>query len=182
MKLGLFGWSLAMCLAAGIAVAVAQPTTRPAPASPTPAAYELDRFINHVRPTCENAPAEMCVDAGFRFADINRDGRLSVEELQRVRNAFGDWMAWRGGTLTDEEQAQASFAVMIVDTLGIPAIVQSYDRDGDGQLTKQEALADVRLDRRPLAQVLSDPNNVDRVALQQRLGMMGGMAGNIFPQ
>jgi hypothetical protein len=182
MKSGLFGWSVAICLAAGIAVAVAQPAARPAPANPTPAAYELDRFINQIRPTCENAPAEMCVAAGFRFADANRDGRLSVDELQRVRNAFGDWMAWRGGTLTDEEQAQAGFATMIVDTLGVPAIVQSYDRDGDGQLTKQEALTDVRLDRRPLAQVLSDPNNVDRVALQQRLGMMGGMAGNLFAQ
>jgi hypothetical protein len=182
MKFGLVGWSAGVCLAAGIAVAVAQPAARPAPANPTPAAYELDRFINQARPTCENAPAEMCVDAGFRFADINGDGRLSVGELERVRSAFGDWKAWRGGTLTDEEQAQAGFATMIVDTLGIPAIVQSYDRDGDGQLTKQEALADVRLDRRPLAQVLSDPHNVDRVALQQRLGMMGGVAGNIFPQ
>lgn len=182
MKFGLVGWSLAVCLAAGITVAAAQPAAQPVPANPTPAAYALDRFINRVRPTCENAPAELCVDAGFRFADTNRDGRLSADELQRVRIDFGDWMAWRGGTLTEEEQAQASFAMMIVDTLGIPAIIQSYDRDGDGHLTKQEALADVRLDRRPLAQVLSDPDNVDRVALQQRLGMMGGMSGEIFPR
>lgn len=182
MKFGLVGWSAGICLAAGIAVAMAQPAAGPAPVNPTPAAYELDRFINQVRPTCESAPAEMCVDAGLRFADTNRDGRLSVDELQRVRNAFGDWMAWRGGTLTDEEQAQAGFATMIVDTLGIPAIVHSYDRDGDGQLSKQEVLTDIRLDRRPLAQVLSDPNSVDRVAVQQRLGMMGGMAGNLFEQ
>lgn len=175
--------SVAIILALLVAAAgsgAAQPSA--APVQPSPAAQALDRFLGQAGPTCDQAPSNVCVDAGFRFADTDHDGRLSVAELERVRAAIGDWMAWRGGSLPEDAQSRVAFGIMIVDTLGIPAIVASYDQDGDGQLTKQEAVADVRLDHRTLAEVLADPASVNRVALQQRLGVMGAMTENVFPQ
>lgn len=167
-------WAAGAVLAAGAALAQ-QP-------APSPAARSLDRFIRFSTPVCEREPSARCVDVGFRYADMNGDGRLSQQELQRVRDAVADWTSWQENTLSQEDAARIAFGVMIVDTLTIPGLIQSYDQDGDGMLTKQELLADVKLDRRPLGEVLADPNNVDRVAFQQRFGMLGGLADNLFPQ
>ena len=150
--------------------------------APTPGAASLDRFIQASGPVCEREPSSRCVDTGFRYADMDRDGRLSVPELQRVRDTLSEWTAWRENDLSQEDMARIALGVMIVDSMGVPGMVESYDQNQDGALTKQELLADVKLDQRPLGEVLADSNNVDRARFQQRLGMMGALTDNVFPQ
>ena len=167
-------WAAGTVLAAGTALAQ-QP-------APTPGAASLDRFLQASGAVCEHEPSARCVDTGFRYADTDRDGRLSVPELQRVRGALGEWTAWRENALSQEDMARIALGVMIVDSMGVPGVVESYDQNQDGALTKQELLADVKLDQRPLGEVLADSNNVDRARFQQRLGMMGALTDNVFPQ
>ena len=62
--------------------------------------------------------------------------------------------------------------VVVIDAVGLDKLVASYDADGDGKLSKKELLTDVRLDGRPLGQVLLDPKAVDRQAVAKRLGAL----------
>jgi hypothetical protein len=48
-------------------------------------------------------------------------------------------------------------------------------------LTKEEVLADVRLDQRPLPQVLSDPKAVDWEKLAGRAGSAAPLLRRLFP-
>jgi hypothetical protein len=59
----------------------------------------------------------------------------------------------------------------VVDGVGIERLHALYDQDGDGLVDRDELLADVRLDERPLGEVLLDREAVDRVAIAARLGL-----------
>jgi hypothetical protein len=69
----------------------------------------------------------------------------------------------------------------VIQTVGPDALFESYDTNRDGALTKEEALADIRLDQRPLPQVLSDPNSVDWRRLTDRAGMAAPLLKRLFP-
>jgi hypothetical protein len=69
----------------------------------------------------------------------------------------------------------------VIQTVGPDALFESYDTNRDGALTKEEALADIRLDQRPLPQVLSDPNAVDWRRLTDRAGMAAPLLKRLFP-
>lgn len=161
---------------------VAPPAPRPAPPAPrppaqaTPQILALDRFIRESGPLCERQPAARCVDAGWAHADRDKDGALTLDEVQRVRDELGRWLAWKTDGLSPRERASLGMGLWIADSAGIPAVFASYDADGDGRLTRAELLADVRLDRRPLGRVLSDPQAVDRQAFAKRLGPLAKMA------
>ncbi len=143
-----------------------------APAEPSPEALAFDRFITSSSPVCQNQPSRRCVDMGFSFADADRDGRLSLAEVQSVRAQLGRWLAWRGPSLQPRERGAVQFGAQLVDAIGLAQLFDSYDADRDGKVSKPELLADVRLDERPLPAVLSDEKAVDRQALQRRLGAL----------
>lgn len=138
------------------------------PASPRVEAFE--QFVTRSGPLCLLQPAADCVDAGWSYADSDRDQGLSLEELRGVRGTLVDWTHWRGESLHRREKAAISFGVWLIDTVGLDALFASYDGNGDSALTQQELLSDVELDDRPLGQVLLDPTAVDRQAVSQRLG------------
>jgi hypothetical protein len=71
--------------------------------------------------------------------------------------------------------------LVVVQTVGIDSFFQSYDTNGDGTLSKEELLADVRLDQRPLPQVLADPKSVDWDKLASRAGAAAPLLRRLFP-
>lgn len=157
-----------LLLAGTLALAAAAPA-----ADPSPEALAFDRFVNASSPLCLNQPAQRCVDAGFAFADGNRDGGLSLAEVQGVRATLDRWLAWRGPKLQPRERGAVMLGAQLIDAAGLDRLFGSYDANGDGAVSKPELLADLRLDERPLGEVLLDEKAVDRQALQRRLGALG---------
>lgn len=172
---------LAATLSLSSLSAVAQPAQpapkKPAPAKPmaTPQILAFDKFIAQTSPICQKQASQRCVDAGWRYADRNGDKTLTLAELQTVRAEMGDWLAWKDG-ITPREKANAAMGLWVVDSAGLPNLFASYDANGDGKLTQAELLADVKLDERPLGQVLTDEKAVNRQRFSQRLGPLSKLA------
>ena len=68
----------------------------------------------------------------------------------------------------------------MADSLGIPHVHAAFDANRDGRVTQQELLADVKLDKRPLGDVMKDPAAVDRQSLARRLGLPPALLEGLF--
>ena len=143
-------------------------------------ATAFERFLKTSTPVCQKQASARCVDVGWRFADTDRDGYLSLTELQAVHEAGKDWFAWKADSLPAQERASVALSLAMIDGMGVERLMQSYDADGDGKLSRAEALVDGHLDDRPLGDVLRDPNGLDRQATSRRLGIMGPLFGQLF--
>ncbi len=130
----------------------------------------FEHFIRRASPICLRQPSQACVDAGWAFADRDGDDRVTLAELHAVRSALIYWTDWRRDSLRASDQTAITLGVWLVDSIGIENLMASFNTSGDGLLTKQELLADVRLDERPLGDVLLDPAAVDRQAVADRVG------------
>jgi hypothetical protein len=138
-------------------------------------------FLGQSAPVCLREAARRCVDAGWRFADRNRDGRLTLGEFEAVRRELREWLAWPENGIAPHERRGVLVGLMVVEAIGLPRLFASYDANGDGTISRAELLADVRLDDRPLGKVLSDTNAVDWASVRQRLGALAPALGNIAP-
>jgi hypothetical protein len=69
----------------------------------------------------------------------------------------------------------------LADAIGIGRLLAAYDADGDGLVSRAELLADVALDERPLAEVLRDPQALDRRAVARRLGVLPQLLNPLEP-
>jgi len=137
---------------------------------PSPAVADFERFIIGAVPVCQSQPAELCVDDGWAFTDTNADGGISTAEARTMRTTMGDWFFWRQESLSKQERSALALGLFILDAVGVENILAGFDSDSDGQLTRAELLADVKLDQRPLGEILADPDAVDRDAVARRLG------------
>jgi hypothetical protein len=171
LGVGLLLLVLAAPIAAGEAAEAA--TATPGPISPGPGRDVLgfDRFVAESTPVCLHRPAAACVEAGWAFADRDEDQGLSVNELERVRDELRAWAQWRADDLYPTERSLLTLGFLLVDGLGVERLHALYDQDGDGMVDRDELLADVRLDGRPLGEVLLDREAVDRAAIAARLGL-----------
>jgi hypothetical protein len=144
-----------------------------APAIPGPGRDVLgfDRFVAASTPVCLHWAAAACVEVGWAFADRDEDQGLSVVELEEVRDELRVWARWRAGDLHATERSLLALGFVVVDGLGLERLHALFDRDGDGLVDRDELLADVRLDDRPLGEVLLDREAVDRAAIAARLGL-----------
>jgi len=131
----------------------------------------FDRFVGANAGVCLDQPAAACVDVAWRFADRNQDGGLSVEELQHVRDSVRAWAIWRADDLYAHERSLLAMGFLVVDGLGVERLHRLYDADQDGLVDREELLADLRLDERPLGETLLDGESLDRAALAARLGV-----------
>lgn len=140
----------------------------------------LDRLIETNRSVCEIKPAQRCIDAGWAFADANRDGVLELAEIQRVRRLTEQWVLTRGKSLPPRQQGSIVMGLMLVDSAGLPTLFANYDLNGDGRLTQAEMFADVKLDNRPLPWILADRNAVDLQASRHKLGALGPLLDGVI--
>jgi hypothetical protein len=173
----------ALALAAPAAAQQQQPATAPQPRAPAPQQPKqgLDRLITGIGPLCLKAPAAQCVDQGFAYADRDRNGRLSLQEARTVEGEVSAWTKANAGRLPPEERQRLVTGLVVFQTVGTDNLFASYDSNGDGALTKDEVLADVKLDRRPLPQVLSDPASVNWDRLAARAGSAAPLLKRLFP-
>ena len=102
-------------------------------------------------PVCLYRPAAACVEAGWAFADRDRDEGLSVIELEEVRDELKALAQWRADDLHPTERSLLALGFLQVEGVGIERLHALYDQDCDGMVDRDELLADVRLYGRSLA-------------------------------
>ena len=144
---------------------------------PPPAVAGFERFFQQAQPTCSFDSSLRCVELGFSYADRDGDGRLTQVELDALQADFGSWAQWKSPEMTKRERTSVALGSYAVQAIGLENFIAAYDDDADGALSRQELLADVTLDQRPLGQVLQDPEAVDWAAVQRRLGPAAPLLG-----
>jgi hypothetical protein len=134
------------------------------------AVARFDAYARAVGPLCATAASTACFEVAFSRADRDGDGELQLDELVTMRQELELWLAAAGQVLAPEERTYTQLGLWVVDSVGLETLFRSYDRDGDGGLTRAEMTADIRLDERPLSAVVLDTTAVDWPAVRDRLG------------
>ena len=139
----------------------------------------FDRFLGQAGPVCLHQSAILCVNKAWGYGDQNRDGRLSIAEVNRNRRLLSRWVARRHHRLAEQDRQAILLGLMIIESVGLERLFAGFDSNRDGHLSRAEVLADVSLDERPLGQILSDPQAVDWTAIRNRLGGMGSLLDGV---
>ncbi len=137
------------------------------------------RFVYEVAPLCASAASTACFDAAFAYADGSGDGTLTLTDLERTQRELRAWSNANWDQLPAAERAAIALGLFVVDSVGLEQLFASYDQNGDGRLTPEELQADIALDDRPLAEVVTDREAVDWPSLRGRLGAMAAL---VLPQ
>ena len=140
----------------------------------------FDKFMMTSSPLCSFQPSLECVNAGWRFADSNKDGYLELGEVMEVRANFAKWLDWKSPQMPASQRTGVAIGMLILDTIGLPNIFAGLNTSGSGKLSKTELLKDINLDARPLGAVLSDPKAVDRKAIAKRVGRFAPIVNSML--
>ncbi len=145
-------------------------------------ADDVAAFLAEAGPLCALRPAADCIDSGWRFADRNGDDRLGLNEVNDVRDGVQRWFLSAREELPRQTSAGVAVGLLALQLVGVSSFHDSYDTDGDGQVTRGEALADVTLDRRPLPLLLQDRAAVDWPRFLERLGVGAAVIDGLLPE
>jgi Ca2+-binding EF-hand superfamily protein len=141
----------------------------------------FDRFLKASGPICLHRPAAECIEVAWTFADVDHDQGLSLAELTSIRDGLERWAIRHQADLSQMERSSILLGLLLADSIGLERLLSVYDTDRDGRISRRELLADVRLDRRPLGEILLDPAAVDRVAIARRLGLPPALLDRLQP-
>jgi len=176
--------AVALALAAAPAAFAAEATKKGAAdaevAAAVPTVAQFEKFMMTSSPVCSYKPSLECVNTGWQFADANKDGYLELSEVMAVRAAFVDWVEWKSPAMPASQRTGVAIGMLVLDTIGLDNIFAGLNSSGSGKLSRAELLADVKLDSRPLGDVLSDPNAVDRKALAKRVGKFAPIVNSML--
>lgn len=151
----------------------------PVVAAPTDAA-SIEQFLASSVPFCSTAPAVQCVDRGLAFADRDGSGRLSLAEAREAQGQANRWTKANARRLPPQEREKLVMGLLLLQTVGPEQLFSSYDVDQDGELSRDELTADIRLDTRPLPEILADPASIDWDALTARAGDAAPLLRRLF--
>jgi hypothetical protein len=140
----------------------------------------VDQFLAASVPVCMRAPAVQCVSRGFAFADADGDHKLSPTEVQAVQGEVDRWAKANAQRLPAAERQRLLLGLIVVQAVGPEQLFASYDANGDGFLSREEVTADLRLDKRPLPEILGDPAAIDWNGLAARAGDAAPLLKKLF--
>ncbi len=147
----------------------------------------VSRIIAEFRSRCayegeQPEAAAECVDYVWSALDISGDGLLSLAEIARGLRMFAKWSA--------HEQARAEKAPLdsatklgihtlgvLFSPLGAKPLLDSYDYDDDGRLSREELFADMdfadalALSQRPLADAIDLESIIEKLQQIMRMTM-----------
>ena len=129
---------------------------------------------------CTRQVAQACVDLGWSFVGLSPSDGLTAAHLTDARRILGVWFEASQSLLPPRARTMVGLGMLMFDGRGADRLIAGFDSNGDGTVTQRELLADVTLDDRPMSQVITDPDAVDREGLAQRLELPPGMLQGMF--
>ena len=132
----------------------------------------FDRAVRGLGHECVSAPSTACARGAFALADTNRDGRADLAELSTLNDRLRVWTRANGESVPPADLKALNLGFVLVDSIGLQSWIALYDTDGDGALTFAEATADLRLDQRPVPELVRTRELVDWPGLRRRFGAM----------
>ena len=140
----------------------------------------VQAFIDKASGPCQTKAAQACVDLGMQFAAANPKQGITVADLKLLRQRIGAWYQYHSQEMPARSRASFGLGLMLADGMTMERLHASFDTDHDGRVTQQELMSNVKMDKRPLGDVLADPKAVDRNALAQRLGLLPQLTAGLF--
>ena len=119
-----------------------------------------------------SASTTACAASTFQLADTNGDGRADLAELSTLNDRLRVWTRANAESVPPADLEALNLGFVLIDSIGLQNWIALYDTDGDGALTLAEATADLRLDRRPVPELVRSRELVDWPRLRQRFGAM----------
>jgi hypothetical protein len=150
-------------------------------APPARAQDSFAGFIVGLRDVCAQQPARTCTRRVSSFLDRDNDARVSLEEVKTVRAEAQSTARDRNAAISGIERSSISIGLLALPSANLPTVFANFDTDRDGGLSEDELFADFRLDQRPLAKIVADPDGVDWGAFAARFGEIGLFLLDLLP-
>lgn len=148
---------------------------------PTTAQDAFAGFIVGLRNVCAEQPARLCTRRVSAFLDSDNNGRVSLPEFEAVRAEAKSSVKIRDSGLSNIERSLISVSLLAFQQTKLATVFASFDSNSDGGLSEDELFADFRLDQRPLAKIVADPNSVDWNTFAARFGKVGFLILDLLP-
>jgi hypothetical protein len=140
-----------------------------------PADETLGVAFGDMRIACARAPSAVCANRVTALLDGNGDGRIVPAELDETRRRALAEARQKQTGLTDSDRGMVAIAIAAIDSAGLDTVFAGFDANRDGGIDRGELFADFRLDNRPFAEIVNDPQAVDWPGFADRFGETGRM-------
>ncbi len=152
-----------------------------AAAPPATAQESFAGFIASLRDVCAQQPARTCTRRVSTFLDSDKDERITLREVETVRAQARSTVRDRTSGLNGAERSSISIGLLALPRANLATVFANFDTDRDGGLSEDELFADFRLDQRPLAKIIADPDSVDWTTFATRFGEIGLFLLELLP-
>lgn len=125
---------------------------------------------NDTQELCRLFAAERCINHMWTAVDADDDTMLSAVEIDSFVERMKLWSQRSDKDFGD--RAVIKVAMMVYGLTGTDRLIASYDADGDGMLSQDEAFADVDLEGRTIAEVMYDNGAINSDQLAERFGFL----------